>query len=121
LPNKFGQTRGLADWKSAMSIVHVLAIITTKPGQRAAVLALLNANAPAVLAEDGCVAYEATIDTENAGSGKAAFGPDTFVVIEKWSNLEALEAHSKAAHMLVFGAAAKDMIDDRMIHVLSRA
>jgi quinol monooxygenase YgiN len=121
LPDKFGQTRGLADWKSAMSIVHVLAIITTKPGQRAAVLALLNANVPAVLAEDGCVAYEATIDTENAGSGKAAFGPDTFVVIEKWSNLEALEAHSKAAHMLAFGAAANDMIDDRMIHVLSRA
>jgi len=39
-----------------MSIVHVLAIITTKPGQRAAVLTLFNANVPAVLAEDGCIA-----------------------------------------------------------------
>ena len=47
-----------------MSLVHVLAIITTKPGQRAAVLSLFNANVPAVLAEDGCIAYEATIDSQ---------------------------------------------------------
>ena len=68
-----------------MSIVHVLAIITTKPGQRAAVLELFNANVPAVLAEDGCIAYEATIDTENAGPMQTTFGPDTFVVVETCS------------------------------------
>ena len=40
-----------------MSVVHVLAVITTKPGLRADVLELFNANVPAVLAEDGCIAY----------------------------------------------------------------
>ena len=64
-----------------MSNVHVVAVITTKPGQRAPVLEMFNANVPAVLAEDGCIAYEATIDTENAGPMQSAFGPDTFVVI----------------------------------------
>ncbi len=82
-----------------MSIVHVLAIITTKPGQRAAVLALFNANVPAVLAEDGCIAYEATIDTDNAGPMQTAFGPDTFVVVEEWASMEALGAHANSAHM----------------------
>tara|TARA_B110000503_G_scaffold71365_1_gene110824 strand:+ start:333 stop:647 length:315 start_codon:yes stop_codon:yes gene_type:complete len=104
-----------------MPNVHVLAILTAKPGQRAAVLSLFNANAPAVLAEDGCITYEATIDAENAGSGKAAFGPDTFVVVEKWSGMDALKSHSSSAHMQAFGTATKDMIADQAVHVLSPA
>ena len=104
-----------------MSIVHVIAVITTKPGQRAAVLDLFNANVPAVLAEDGCIAYEATIDTENAGPMQSAFGPDTFVVVEKWSSMEALGAHAKSPHMKAYGASTKDMLADRAIHILSPA
>ena len=102
-----------------MSIVHVLAVITTKPGQRAAVLTLFNANVPAVLAEDGCIAYEATIDTGNAGPMHTAFGPDTFVIVEKWASLAALGAHANAAHMKAYGASTKDMLADRVIHILS--
>jgi quinol monooxygenase YgiN len=102
-----------------MSIVHVLAIITTKPGQREAVLDLFNANVPAVLAEDGCIAYEATIDTENAGPMQASFGPDTFVVVEKWASLAALGAHAASDHMKAYGASTKDMLADRVIHILS--
>jgi len=102
-----------------MSIVHVLAIITTKPGQREAVLDLFNANVPAVLAEDGCIAYEATIDTENAGAVQTTFGPDTFVVVEKWASLAALGAHAASAHMKAYGASTKDMLADRVIHILS--
>ncbi|MGB3246189.1 MAG: putative quinol monooxygenase [Sulfitobacter sp.] len=104
-----------------MSIVHVLAIITTKPGQRAAVLELFNANVPAVLAEDGCLSYEATIDTENAGPIQTPFGPDTFVVVERWASLEALGAHAKSDHMKAYGASTKDMLTDRAIHLLSPA
>lgn len=102
-----------------MSIVHVLAIITTKPGQREAVLNLFNANVPAVLAEDGCIAYEATIDTENAGPMQTTFGPDTFVVVEKWASLAALGAHAASAHMKAYGDSTKDMLSDRVIHILS--
>lgn len=104
-----------------MSIVHVIAVITTKPGQRAAVLELFNANVPAVLAEDGCIAYEATIDTENAGPMQAAFGPDTFVVIEQWESMKALGAHAVAPHMKAYGAQTKEMLADRKIHILSAA
>ncbi len=102
-----------------MSTVHVLAIITTKLGQRDAVLALFNDNVPAVLAEDGCLAYEATIDTENAGPIQTKFGSDTFVVVEKWASMAALGAHASSAHMKAYGASTKDMLVDRVIHVLS--
>jgi quinol monooxygenase YgiN len=102
-----------------MSAVHVLAIITTKPGQRDAVLELFNNNVPSVLAEDGCITYEATIDTENAGPMQTEFGPDTFVVIEKWASLAALGAHAVSAHMKAYGSSTKDMLADRVIHILS--
>ncbi|NRB18048.1 MAG: antibiotic biosynthesis monooxygenase [Rhodobacteraceae bacterium] len=102
-----------------MSTVHVLAIITAKPGQREAVMTLFNANVPAVLAEDGCIAYEATIDTENAGPMQTVFGPDTFVVVEKWTNLAALGAHATSAHMKAYSSSTKDMMADRVIHILS--
>jgi quinol monooxygenase YgiN len=102
-----------------MSIVHVLAILTAKPGQRDAVLALFNANVPAVLAEGGCIAYEATIDTENAGPMQTQFGPDTFVVVEKWESMAALGAHAVSDHMKAYGASTKGMLADRVIHILS--
>ena len=102
-----------------MSLVHVVAVIKTKPGLRSAVLELFNANVPAVLAEDGCIAYEATIDTENAGPIQTEFGSDTFVVIEKWASMDALGAHARSAHMKAYGASTKDMLADRTIHILS--
>lgn len=104
-----------------MSMVHVIAIIKTKPGKRAEVLELFNANVPAVLAEDGCIAYEATIDTENAGPIQTPFGEDTFVVVEKWESMSALGAHARSAHMKAYAESTKDMLADRTIHVLSPA
>ena len=50
-----------------MSRVHVIAIITAKPGKREEVLANFNANVPAVHAEDGCIEYGAVIDCEGVG------------------------------------------------------
>ena len=45
-----------------MSLVHVLAVITAKPGKRAEVLENFNNNVPAVHAEEGCIEYGAVID-----------------------------------------------------------
>ena len=78
-------------------MIHVIAIITAKPGQRAAVLANFAANRPTVLAEAGCIEYGAAVDLEKMGT--AAYGPDTFVVIEKWENRGSPQgARGRAAH-----------------------
>ncbi|MGY9055321.1 MAG: putative quinol monooxygenase [Alphaproteobacteria bacterium] len=103
-----------------MSRVHVLAVITTKPGKRAEVLNLFRANVPNVLAEDGCIEYGATVDCADAGFA-TPYGADTFVVVEKWESLAALGAHSAAPHMKAYGASTKDMLADRVIHVMSDA
>ena len=104
-----------------MSIVNVVAIITTKPGMRDSVLAAFNANVPAVRAENGCIEYAPTIDTEGVGPFQTEVGRNTFVVIEKWETLAHLMAHAATPHMVAYGAKVKDMLTDRVIHILSSA
>jgi quinol monooxygenase YgiN len=99
-------------------MIHVVAIITTNPGQRDAVLQAFRANVPAVHAEDGCIEYGATVDAD-AGGFQTKFGPETFVVIEKWASIDALKAHAAAPHMAAYAAKTKPMIAKRIIHVLS--
>ena len=101
-----------------MSRVHVIAIITAKPGKREEVLANFNANVPAVHAEDGCIEYGAVIDCEGVGFAKA-FGPDTFLVVEKWASLDHLKAHAVTPHMKAYSEKNKDLLVDRTIHVMS--
>ena len=101
--------------------VHVLAIITAKPGRRAEVLAVFQANVPNVHAEDGCIEYVATVDAADAPSSQTSFGEDTFVVVEKWASMDALKAHGAAPHMAAYAARTKDLIANRVIRVLSPA
>ena len=102
-------------------MIHVVAILTAKPGQRETILEHFRANIPAVRAEDGCIEYGPAVDAEGLGSFQTKFGPDTFVVIEKWRDAAALKAHAAAPHMAAYAAKVKDMIASRVIHVLSPA
>jgi quinol monooxygenase YgiN len=102
-------------------MVHVIAVITTKPGQRAAVLAHFNANVPAVRAEQGCIEYGAAVDLDPALKFQTAYGPDTFVVVEKWESAQALLAHAAAPHMAAYAAKVKDLLANRAIHILQPA
>ncbi|NNF76787.1 MAG: antibiotic biosynthesis monooxygenase [Rhizobiales bacterium] len=104
-----------------MARVHVVAVITAKPGKRAEVLAAFQANVPAVHAEEGCIEYGATVDVADAGPIQTKFGEDTFVVVEKWESLDALKAHAAAPHMAAYGAKVKDLLAGRAVHVLEDA
>ncbi len=100
-------------------MLHVLAFITTKPGKRAEVLEAFHRIMPTVHAEAGCIEYGPVVDAE--GIGMAQFGPDTFVVVEKWENAETLGAHGRAAHMAAYAEEVKDLIAQRAVHVLRAA
>jgi quinol monooxygenase YgiN len=102
-------------------LIHVLAIITTKPGLRDKVLEAFRANMPAVHGEEGCIEYGPAVDAEGMGGFQTKLGPDTFVVVEKWESIDALKAHAAAPHMATYGAKVKDMLANRVIHVLSPA
>jgi quinol monooxygenase YgiN len=102
-------------------MIHVVAIITAKPGNREAILEAFRANVPAVHAEAGCIEYGPATDADGVGSFQTKFGPDTFLVLEKWESLDHLKAHAGSPHMAAYGAKTKDLIASRVIHVLSPA
>ena len=100
-------------------MIHVVAVITAKPGKREEILRHFRANVPAVRAEKGCIEYGAAIDAANALAFQTKWGDDSFLVIEKWESMDALKAHAVAPHMAAYGAKVKEMIAGRVIHILS--
>ena len=102
-------------------MIHVIAVITTKPGERGKVLAAFKANMPAVHAEQGCIEYQPVIDAEDAGAFQTQIGPDSFIVVEKWATMDDLNAHAQAVHMAAYAAKVKDLIAERAVHVLTVA
>lgn len=99
-------------------MIHVVAIITAQPGQRAKVLQAFLANTAAVRAEEGCIEYTATIDAAGLPASPGSIGEDSFIVVEKWASLAALQAHAVAPHMKAYAAQVKELTAKRVIHVL---
>jgi len=99
-------------------MIHVLAYITAKPGQREALLKEFRTLLPAVRAEQGCIEYGPAVDADMGGF-QTKVGADGFVVVEKWESLDTLKAHAAAPHMAAYGTKTKDMIASRVIHVLT--
>jgi quinol monooxygenase YgiN len=77
------------------------------------------ANVPNVHAEPGCIEYAATVDADGFDDIGAPLGPDSFIVVEKWASPEALRDHMAAPHMAAYGAATKDMVAQRLLHILA--
>jgi quinol monooxygenase YgiN len=102
-------------------MIHVVAIVTAKPGKREQILKAIRANLPAVRAEKGCIEYGPAVDADGIGPFQTKAGADTIFVIEKWSDAEALRAHAAAPHMAAYAAKVKNLIANRVIHVLTPA
>ena len=100
-------------------MVHVIAVITARPGKREAILEAFRANVPNVRAEPGCIEYGAAVDADPALPFQAKYGADTFLAIEKWQSMDALKAHAAAPHMAAYGAKTRDLIASRVIHILA--
>ena len=102
-------------------MIHVVAYLTTHPGEREAVLKEYRAVVETVRAEAGCIEYAAFIDVEGFGSFQTPLGPDGFFVLEKWESAAALKAHARTPHMADYVAKTKDKIATRAIHILTPA
>ena len=103
-------------------MIHVVAIMTAKPGRRAELLERFLAVLPIVHIEDGCIEYRPIIDNDAGLDGaREAIGPDTYIVIEKWASVEALDAHSATDHMRKYSEEVRDLIATRVLHVMRDA
>jgi quinol monooxygenase YgiN len=102
-------------------VIYVIATIELVPGRRDDFLREFQANVPAVLAEDGCVEYVPTIDLQTAIPAQGDARPDVVTVVEKWADVEALEAHLIAPHMLSYRAKVKDLVQRVTLQVVEPA
>ena len=103
-------------------MIHVVAIMTAKPGCRAELLERFLAVLPIVHTEDGCIEYRPIIDNDAGLDGaREAIGPDTYIVIEKWASVKALDAHSATDHMRKYSEEVRDLIATRVLHVMRDA
>lgn len=102
-------------------MIHVLATIEVLPGQRAAFLTEFRALMPLVHAEHGCLEYAPAVDCPTAIPVQARLGDDTVVIIEKWSDMAALEAHLKAPHMAGYRLKVKPLVKNLTLHLLQPA
>ena len=99
-------------------MLHVIAVITAVSGKRPALLEAFTANVPAVRAEAGCLEYAPAIDAE-FGVMQTPLGPDTFVVVEKWLDADALRAHGASPHMAAYREKTEGLVADASIYVLT--
>lgn len=102
-------------------MIHVLATIEVQPGQRAAFLGEFHALMPLVHAEQGCIEYAPATDCPTSIPVQARLGDDAVVIIEKWSDLAALEAHLKAPQMADYRVKVKPFVKSVTLRVLQPA
>lgn len=93
-------------------------MLTAKIGHRASLLAEFQSIVPDVLAEPGCIEYQPVIDLPHS---PVKFGADTLVVIEKWADQEALDAHNEGAALQSFREKTKYLLAQADVYLLQAA
>jgi quinol monooxygenase YgiN len=99
-------------------MIHVVATITLNPGVRAAFLEVFRWLTPLVRAEVGCLEYQAVIDVPTTLAVQDGPRDEVVTVVEKWESLDALYAHTKAAHMSEYRAKVKDFVAGVRLQVM---
>ena len=102
-------------------MIHVIATIQLRPGVKDEFLQIFKANVPAVLAEQGCLAYGPTVDADSGLAPQGGVRPDVVTVVEQWESLEHLHAHLKAPHQLAYREDVKDWVEGVSLKVLTKA
>jgi quinol monooxygenase YgiN len=102
-------------------MIHVIATITLAPAARDEFLGHFHVLVPLVHAEAGCLEYGPTVDVVTKISAQAAVRPDVVVVVEKWADITALEAHLVAPHMAKYREAVKALVASVDLRILEPA
>lgn len=87
----------------------VIATLRSQPGQRAALLPLVDALRHATLQEPGCLQYVPNLDATDA---------DCVVMVEAWQDQAALDAHAASTHIRHFREQAAPLLASLDIRLL---
>ena len=99
-------------------MIQVIATIELKPDCLDEFLAILRENVPNVKAEEGCLAYEPSIDVDSGLPVQGEIRQNTVTLVEAWVDLDSLHAHLKTSHMAAYREAVKDYVQNVRLQVL---
>jgi quinol monooxygenase YgiN len=102
-------------------MIHVIATISVRPGQRDAFLSAFRKLVPQVQAEAGCIEYGPAIDLATQFLVQSPVRDDVVTVVEKWESVAALRAHLDATHVIAHREQTKDMVTSLQIQILQPA
>ena len=74
-------------------MIHVIAAIQAREGQRDAIVAAFREILPEVGAKTGCIEYSLAIHLQTGFPGQPPFDENEFIIVERWDDLDALKAH----------------------------
>ena len=99
-------------------MIHVLATVDLQPNTRERFLEEFRGIVDQVRAEHGCLEYGATIDLHANLAAQPPLRDDVAVIVEKWTDLEALRAHLVAPHMNAYRERVKPYVVRSTLQVL---
>jgi quinol monooxygenase YgiN len=102
-------------------MIRVIATIEVHSGRREEFLKIFHALVPHVRAEEGCREYGPMIDVPTSIGAQIPLRENVVTIVEQWDDLEALEAHLIAPHMLEYRKAVKDLVAGVTLQVLTPA
>ena len=102
-------------------MIYVIATIEIAAGKRDEFVKAFRANVPNVLAEEGCIEYEPTVDLATKIPVQPDVRANVVTVVEKWESLHALNALLVAPHMVSYREGVKHLVKGASIQVLEPA
>jgi len=102
-------------------MIFVIATIELAEGRREEFLREFKEVVPKVRAEEGCLDYGPAIDFETNIPAQGSVRENVVTVIERWANIDTLESHLMAPHMIEYRKAVKEMVVRTTLQVLEPA
>ncbi len=102
-------------------MIHVIATVDVAEGKRIDFLKEFHKVVPHVRAEKGCIEYGPAVDLSSGIPAQAPIRENCVVIIEKWSDLEALKGHLAAPHMKPYREAVKHIVKGMTVQILDPA
>ena len=91
-------------------MIHVIANIEVKPGCREEFLRAFLENVPNVLAENGCIRYDPSLDVDSGIPVQGEVRENVVTIVETWESLDHLKAHLEAPHMATYRKKVADLV-----------
>ena len=102
-------------------MIYVIATIEVAAGQREKFLDEFRQLVPLVQAEAGCLEYGPTVDLETNLTAPPAVRANVVTIVEKWENLDTLERHLIAPHMVRYRGHVKELVVSTSLRILQPA